>query len=511
MRGDRLAVESKGLASLPVLTVMVVALLSPQVHFLGVSHFPGFHASSENASSAASPPGLLSARGWQQGRTFPSGLNASQFGWPVPLLGRRAPGGPVDLDAAVPVSLRTAVDSSSSPLGTWTPGNVIASIRVGRAPSALAYDSANGYVYVTNENSANVSVINTVKNTVVGAISIGIGSSPTAVAYDSENGYVYVASFLQVVVNTTVHTYDNVTVIDAATNTIVDSILVGSIAYPIALRYDSTTGYLYLVNIGASNVTVINGRTDTVVGSIPVGSTPWDVVRDSANGDLFVSNGGANNLTVVNGTTNAVVGSIRVGSFPRDLAYDGANGYVYVADYGSNNVTVVNGMTDAVVDSIPVGSSPWAPAYDQENGYVYVTNFGSFNVTVINGTTDAVVGAVPVGTDPEAVVYDSANGCVYVGNAISDTVSVISSQEQRPPAKGPAFLGLPIAEGYTLVAGAAVVATVAVALVVRRRRRYPRLLSSDSLSVQLQGGPQNWATKGGNRIRGSTRFGIPLG
>ena len=54
----------------------------------------------------------------------------------------------------------------------------------------MAYDSGNGYVYVANSGSNNVSVIS--GTTVVATIPVG--NIPYGVAYDSENGYVYVAN-----------------------------------------------------------------------------------------------------------------------------------------------------------------------------------------------------------------------------------------------------------------------------------------------------------------------------
>ncbi len=57
-------------------------------------------------------------------------------------------------------------------------------------PSGAAYDSANGYIYVTNEGWDNVSVIN---GTEV-ITSIPVGPSPVGAAFDPMNGYLYVAN-----------------------------------------------------------------------------------------------------------------------------------------------------------------------------------------------------------------------------------------------------------------------------------------------------------------------------
>src|SRR5205823_12670004 len=82
-------------------------------------------------------------------------------------------------------------------------GTVVATIPVGGNPAGVAYNSGNGYVYVTNPFSDIVSVIN--GTTVVATVPVEY--NPSGVAYDSGNGYVYVAndtSYFSIITGTTV-------------------------------------------------------------------------------------------------------------------------------------------------------------------------------------------------------------------------------------------------------------------------------------------------------------------
>src|SRR5437667_190263 len=289
-------------------------------------------------------------------------------------------------------------------------GTVVATIPVGGDPAGVAYNSGNGYVYVTNPCSDIVSVIN--GTTVVATVPVEY--KPSGVAYDSGNGYVYVA-------NDTTY----VSVINGTT--VVATVPVGG--EPNAVAYDSENGYVYVTNSDSRRVSVISGRAG--VARVPVGGGPRGVAYDSGNGYVYVSNYFSSNVSVIDGTTNTVVATVPVGYLPRGVAYDSENMYVYVADYGSNNVSVIDGTT--VVATVPVGTLPGALAYDGGNGIVYVANFGSYyysssNVSVISGTV--VVATVPVGNCPDGVAYDSGNGYLYVSNYCSGTVSVISAVEQ---------------------------------------------------------------------------------
>jgi len=55
----------------------------------------------------------------------------------------------------------------------------------------MGYDSGNGYVYVANSYSNNVSVISGIA--VIGTIPVG--HDPRGVGYDSGHGYVYVTNW----------------------------------------------------------------------------------------------------------------------------------------------------------------------------------------------------------------------------------------------------------------------------------------------------------------------------
>ena len=118
-------------------------------------------------------------------------------------------------------------------------GTVVATIPVGGNPAGVAYNSGNGYVYVTNPFSDIVSVIN--GTTVVATVPVEY--NPSGVAYDSGNGYVYVA-------NDTTY----VSVINGTT--VVATVPVGG--EPNALAYDSENGYVNAAG-GANGSATGNG------------------------------------------------------------------------------------------------------------------------------------------------------------------------------------------------------------------------------------------------------------
>ena len=174
-------------------------------------------------------------------------------------------------------------------------GTVVATIPVGGNLAGVAYNSGNGYVYVTNPFSDIVSVIN--GTTVVATVPVEY--NPSGVAYDSGNGYVYVAN-------------------------------------------DTTY------------VSVINGTT--VVATVPVGGEPNALAYDSENGYVYVTNSDSQTVSVISGTV--VVATVPVGNCPDGVAYDSGNGYLYVSNYCSGTVSVISAVEQPSFDFSLSSPSP---------------------------------------------------------------------------------------------------------------------------------------------------------
>jgi YVTN family beta-propeller protein len=276
----------------------------------------------------------------------------------------------------------------------------VVNLTVGPGPTGLTYDPADGYVYVPNAGSSNVTVLSGLGT--VG--SVNVGNETQSVVYDSGNGYAYAINAYS----------DNVSVISGTA--LLTTVNVGS--QPVLAAYDSQNGFVYVANTMSDNVTIINGTS--VQATLSAGLEPYAVALDPGNGLVYVTNLDSNNVTVIDGT--AVVGSIAVGVQPWDILYDGRSGDLYVENSNSGNVSVINGMT--VVGTVNVGSGPWSATYDPRTGYVYVSNSESSSVSVLSGT--AVVATVAVGSEPESSAYDPDNGWVYVPDVVSGTVTVLN-------------------------------------------------------------------------------------
>src|SRR5258706_10716 len=94
--------------------------------------------------------------------------------------------------------------------------SVIATVPVGVNPFGVGVNPTTNLIYVSNQNSNNVSVIDGITNTVVATV--GVGNIPNGVGVNPNTNFIYVAN----------NSSNNVSVINGNTNAIVATVTVGT-------------------------------------------------------------------------------------------------------------------------------------------------------------------------------------------------------------------------------------------------------------------------------------------
>ena len=345
-------------------------------------------------------------------------------------------------DSVRPLDDQQGQVSASINLLTGTVEHGPVAFSTGDGPVSIAADPLDGSVYVVDQQSGNVAVLNATTGVLERWIPVGYW--PTSIAYDSNSESLYITKPLSL----------SIAVINET-----GTAVAGTIPYldtPSSVTIDETTnatGSLVVTGHGTNTVLWIGDEnfstfwsTGSYVPDPPNLDAPWQAIAVEPSiwpsAQILVANEATHSLAEFchwHEGTQYFWGACAypsVGSDPVSLAYDGLNQRVYVTNSGSNNVSVlaatVTGttVTEPVwrsTGSIHVGTVPIAIAVDPDSGNLFVVNQGSDNVTVIDGSTDHVIGSVPVGSDPDAITYDSANGNMYVANYASDNVSVFSA------------------------------------------------------------------------------------
>jgi YVTN family beta-propeller protein len=311
-------------------------------------------------------------------------------------------------------------------------------IDVNNFPVGIAVNPTANKIYVTNEYSNTVSVIEGHNDTVEATILVD--SLPYDLDVDPFTNKVYVTNLGS----------DTVSIIDGDTNQIVG--VIRNITTPVGLDVDSVNGYIYVTSIDTDTVYKIDAVTNKVINATKVGKDPYTVdIKPGKTYKVYVSNLGSDTVSVIDGRSFALLKNITVGDLPVGLAANPSNEKVYVANRGSDRVSVIDAVSDTIVKNLKVGHQPDGVDINFSTNMVYATNTGSSTVSVIDPEIDEIVTEIKVNNNlsPELtqvqvlpptiefpnvasfVDVNRATNMVYVTNTGSSTVSVINGTSNK--------------------------------------------------------------------------------
>jgi YVTN family beta-propeller protein len=330
---------------------------------------------------------------------------------------------------------------------------VVGTIPVGIFPFSVAVNSVTNKIYITNQSSNTVTLLDGATNNTT---TVNVGVAPNAVAVDSVTNKIYVANNCGNDVRC--GSLGTVTIIDGATN---NTTTVNAGAYPNAVAVDSVTNKIYVANncgndVNCNNpgtVTVIDGLTNNTT-PVNVGNFPYDVEINSVTNKIYVANNCGNDntcesagtITVIDGLTNNPL-TINVGFFPNFAVVDSVTNQIYgVNQCGSDptcqsagTVSVIDGASNTVVRTANVGFTPGSVGVDVPPNKIYVSNScgndpncqNAGTVTMIDGATDSTT-TVTVGISPQGLAVNPVTNRIYVANSGDNTVSVIAGASSSP-------------------------------------------------------------------------------
>jgi YVTN family beta-propeller protein len=316
-----------------------------------------------------------------------------------------------------------AVGLADAPAASAQPQ--VTTVAVGAYPWGVAVNYSTGYVYVTNELSDTVSVINEHAQagpSVVATIPVGV--EPEGVAVNTSTDAVYVTNFGG----------DSLSVINgnpfsANFNTVIATVKFGSSAIdPDSVAVDPSTGMVYVGGYMSSNVLAYSS-TDLDVGiNAPdanfhiTGANIHDVVFDQADDGVFASAYNLGDVAYISttGGANQVLTGL---DGPAGLAVNLSTGALYVAENWANADRVTVYPKGAPSSVVQLTGDPNALSVDSSTGVLFASLPASNSVAEVNQSTGNV-SYVPVGSTPEGIDVDPFTGNVFVANSGSGTVSV---------------------------------------------------------------------------------------
>jgi YVTN family beta-propeller protein len=203
-----------------------------------------------------------------------------------------------------------------------------------------------------------------------------------------------------------------INVVDTATDTVIDTIAVGTSANSdIAISPSGAQAYV-ADSSGGGTVYVIDTATDTVTAAIAGGG--YRVAVDPSGSRVY-STSRTGLLSVIDTGSDAVVATVAYGQGAGGVAVNPGGTRVYAADQITSTVSVIDTGTDSIIASIPVPQGPTAVTLNSAGTLAYVPSGSVGGVSVIDTSTNTIAHSLTAGR-PSALALNADATTAYLAN-----------------------------------------------------------------------------------------------
>ncbi|GAJ98936.1 YncE family protein [Geomicrobium sp. JCM 19055] len=268
--------------------------------------------------------------------------------------------------------------------------SVIANISGFNGPTFLAADVNLGNVYVTNYFGSSLGIIDANSNNLVNTITLP-GNLPNGVGVNPTNNRVYVTSNPR-----------NVTEIDGTTETITTTVETNT-GSPQDVVISETLQRLYVPISGNDQLEVFNSaslvRETIITGLSPQG---YQANINPVTNRVYVASlsGG---LSVVDGASNTVITVVPLGAQVTDVDVNVRTNMVYAVS--QNVIYSIDGTNNQIVEQLQTPGNLRGIRVNSDKNVAYVTQQSLNNVLIIDLASNDIVAQIPVGQNPFGIEF----------------------------------------------------------------------------------------------------------
>ena len=266
-------------------------------------------------------------------------------------------GGPGVDESKLPPADRFADGIGVVDIGT---GKLARTLKSGQDPETFDLSSDGASLYVSNEETAEMSVVDVASGEVKSRTPVG--QEPEGVTLRPGGREVYVTSERD----------SDVAAIDTATGKVLARIKVVVDGRPRSVTFSADGATAFVANEADGSITVIDAVKRVVAGSIavpraagaPFPARPMGGVLAPDGAHAYVSLGRAKSVAEIDVPTRKLARVIEnVGDRPWGIAISPDGRTLYTANGPSGDVSVIDIATGAVTSRVATGGSPWGVVF----------------------------------------------------------------------------------------------------------------------------------------------------
>jgi YVTN family beta-propeller protein len=339
---------------------------------------------------------------------------------PTPSSSASANAGAASASPTASPSAAQSTAPTTQPTATPPPvGGVYAATVSGKLDPRIA--SLPPRVYVPNEESGDVAVIDPLTFRVIGRFKVSL--SPEHITPDWDLSKLYVNNMGG----------SKLTVVDQKTSKPIGDI---NVPYPYNLYFTPDGSKAIVVDdfmtaqyLDHNGLAFYDRKTWKLLKFLKIPYTGVDHMDFSADGSFLLATCETSGVAVrVDTRTMAITGVARVGGLPLAIRLSPDGKYFYIANQGEGGVNVVDAKTLKVVRFIRTDTGAHGLGISRDTTKLFVTNRIAGTISVISFATQKVIAKWKAGPSPDMVAFSPDGSQMWVSNRYNGTVDVFNAE-----------------------------------------------------------------------------------
>lgn len=302
------------------------------------------------------------------------------------------------------------------------------------APPAVVEKPTGYRIYVTNESSGDLSVIDS--NTFEVTSTIPLGKRPRGIHASPDGRTIYVAlsgtppappGVDESTLPPPDKSADGIGIFDVQSNKLVKIIQGGSDPENFDISADGKT--LFVSNEDASGVSFIDLASAKVTHTIKTGAEPEGVKLTPNGKQVWVTSEEESSVGVVDIASAKLVKKIKVGRRPRTIAFLPGGAHAYVNAENDGTVVLVDTVSQEVIKTIKIGeagvSKPMGVLLSPDSSMLYVTTGRGHQVSAIDTKSNEVKSWVEVGGRPWGLALSPDGKTLITANGPNNEIAIV--------------------------------------------------------------------------------------
>src|SRR5436305_4863343 len=308
---------------------------------------------------------------------------------------------------------------------------ISASVLVDRA------ESPDYFVYVSNERSGDISVIDGATDAVVATLKAGKRPRGIHAAPDGKRLFVTLSGSPRMAPGLDENrapadkTADGLGVIDPSEHKLIDRWHVGSDPEQFAISKDGRLAFI--ANEDDASALIVDLDSGQSRGKIKVSEEPEGVGVNPASGEVYVTCEEKGEVFAIDPDQQRVIATIETGGRPRSVAFSPDGTRAYVACENGGYVAVIDARSHKLSWKIqlPTGSLPMGTAVSHDGKELYVSTGRGNAIAIIDTQKNEVSTTIPVGNRVWGIALDPSGTKLYTANGASNDVSVVDLKSRK--------------------------------------------------------------------------------